>query len=182
MLDAFLPACLPFTTSESSWAFVDMYWSSQEWKWIYSDAPEVYMQKRSFHSLSCDVSHKVKPQLKIYLKVFVDERLPVRFHLPKLWPQSFDLVLHPHDILKVPLRPQVQNLNWLRHVLHLWKRMKQCSIDFPSTTRLKCPPCSAVQEPAMLSLPKEPINILTSNRIMCSPSMCKLKRAFYWDT
>lgn len=73
---------------------------------------------------------KLNIKQKIYLKVFVDDRLPVRFDLSELWPQSFDLALHSHDILKVPLRPQVQHLDWLRHVLHLLKRLKQRSIDF----------------------------------------------------
>lgn len=99
-----------------------------------------YPWKRSLPRLPCDVSHKVKHQTKIYLKVFVDERLPIRFDLPELWPQSFDLALHSHDILKVPLRPQVQHLDWLWHVLHLLKRMKQRCIDFSVHHKIKMSP------------------------------------------
>lgn len=85
-----------------------------------------------------------------YLKVFVDERLPVRLDLTKLWAQSFDLALHPHDVLKVSLCPQVQHLDWLWHVLHLLKRTRWCRIDFPVRQQIKtslfspfcCPPCS----------------------------------------
>ena len=54
-----------------------------------------------------------------YLNVLVDDRLSVRLDLPELGAQPFDLALHPHDVLEVPLRPQIQHLNRLRHVLHL---------------------------------------------------------------
>lgn len=87
---------------------------------------------------------------KAYLKVFVDERLPVRLDLTKLWAQPFDLALHPHDVLKVSLCPKVQHLDWLWHVLHLLKRMRWCRIDFPIHQQIKtsffspfcCPPYS----------------------------------------
>lgn len=105
-------------------------------------------------------------QKKRYLKVYVDESLPVGLYLSELWPQSFDLALLTHDVLKVPLCPQVQHLDWLRHVLHLWKRMNQSSIDFPVCRQIKMSSCSAAQPPAMLQLSKEQINILTSNVIV----------------
>lgn len=95
---------------------------------------------------------KVKLQWRAYLKVFVDERLPVRFDLSELWPQPFDLALHSHDILKVPLRPQVQHLNWLRHVLHLLKRMEQHSIDFPVRWQIKM---STMFSRSVAELPEE---------------------------
>lgn len=110
---------------------------------------------------------KVKLQWRAYLKVFVDERLPVRFDLSELWPQPFDLALHPHDVLKVPLRPQVQHLNWLRHVLHLLKRMEQRSIDFPVGRQIKM---STMFSRCAAQLAQERMDILTSNVIVFSPT------------
>lgn len=54
-----------------------------------------------------------------YLEVFGDGGLPVVLHLSELGPQALHLVLHLHDVLEVPLSPQVQHLNGLGHVLHL---------------------------------------------------------------
>lgn len=54
-----------------------------------------------------------------YLEVFGDGGLPVVLHLSELCPQALHLVLHLHDVLEVPLSPQVQHLNGLGHVLHL---------------------------------------------------------------
>lgn len=54
-----------------------------------------------------------------YLEVFGDGGLSVVLHLSELCPQALHLVLHLHDVLKVPLSSQVQHLNGLGHVLHL---------------------------------------------------------------
>lgn len=54
-----------------------------------------------------------------YLKVFGHDGFSVVFNLPELGPQAFHLVLHLHDVLKIPLSAQVQHLDGLRHVLHL---------------------------------------------------------------
>lgn len=46
-----------------------------------------------------------------------------------------------------------------------WKEWNSTASIFLST-RLKCPPCTAAQQPAMLQLPKEQINTLTSSVIV----------------
>lgn len=54
-----------------------------------------------------------------YLKVSGHDGFPVILNLSELGPQTLHLVLHLHDILKISLSSQVQNLNGLRHILHL---------------------------------------------------------------
>lgn len=54
-----------------------------------------------------------------YLKVFGDDGFSVILNLSELSSQALHLVLHLHDVLKIPLSPQVQHLNGLGHVLHL---------------------------------------------------------------
>lgn len=126
---------------------------------------------------SCDVSRRHKHKTKVYLKVFVDERLPVRFDLSELWPQAFDLALHPHDVLKVPLRSQVQHLDWLRHVLHLLKRMKQHGIDFSIHSGIKM--SSMFSRSVACHAPtSQGINQHSDlNVIVSKPSMCELNKA-----
>lgn len=114
------------------WAEVDLWWSFQGFNFMYSHAYQVSRTKTALRCFSRSYRSN-----KIYLKVFVDEGLPVRLDLPELWPQPFDLALHPHDVLKVPLRAQVQHLDWLWHVLYLLKRIRRCSIDFPVHRQIK---------------------------------------------
>ena len=54
-----------------------------------------------------------------YLEVPGHDGFPVILNLSELGFQALHLVFHLHDILEIPLSPQVQHLNGLRHVLHL---------------------------------------------------------------
>lgn len=60
-----------------------------------------------------------------YLEVFGNGGFPVVLHLSELCPQALHLVLHLHDVLKVPLSSQVQHLDGLGHVLHLQREISR---------------------------------------------------------